>query len=200
MISLGKFKTMNITNIFSSFIFHEYLTVDLKKLTEFCYNEKKKSQGRIISNFGGWQSDDFNLHQLEFRELTDFINEQIKKLLPALGFKNNYVITNCWININGKNDFNKPHMHGGSVLAAVFYVTAPANAGRLVLRNPTQNHHFCIDAKIVDRWNELNSFTWEVEPEVGKLIIFPAWVDHYTLPNQSDEDRISLAFNISLYE
>ena len=128
------------------------------------------------------------------------IKEKISSLLPRLGFKSEFSVSNCWININGKNHFNRPHTHGFSTLAGVFYITAPKNSGRLILRNPIQAHGFCVDEKFVDSWNEFNSRTWEIEPEINKLVIWPSWVDHYTLPNLSDEDRISLAFNVSIYE
>ena len=65
-----------------------------------------------------------------------------------------------------------------------------------MLRNPNHAHGFCIDEKIVTDWNQFNSFTWEIEPEPNKMLVWPAWIDHYTLPNNSNEDRISLAFNI----
>lgn len=190
---------MNVTNIFTSVVAHDYLDIDIEQLKKFCYSEKRNTEGRVLSNYGGWQSQDYSLNHPELQEIASALNLRMNQLLPDLGFKNKYSVTNSWININGKNDFNRPHLHGASTLAAVFYVTAPPDSGRLVLRNPTQNHVFCIDEKFVEEWNEINSFTWEIEPEIGKLVIFPAWIDHYTMPNLTDDDRISLAFNILIH-
>ena len=115
-----------------------------------------------------------------------------------IGLENNFAVTNYWLNVNGTGDFNRPHYHGFSTLSGIFYISTPTDCGKLVLRNPTNAHGFCIDAKFVSEWNGFNSFTWEIEPEPNKLLIWPAWVDHYTLPNNSTEDRISIAFNVSV--
>jgi hypothetical protein len=43
-----------------------------------------------------------------------------------------------------------------------------------------------------------NANKWHIEPEPGKLIIFPSWLMHYVEDNNSQEDRLSMAFNIAL--
>ena len=187
---------MLITNIFSSFIAYEQLTLDLERLKNYCYALKNLSNGRILSNYGGWQSDDLPLESKDTEELRAVINNKIVEILKNLGLTNEFTISNYWLNVNGKGDFNRPHRHGFSTLSGVIYISAPPNSGKLVLRNPNHAHGFCIDEKIVTDWNQFNSFTWEIEPEPNKMLVWPAWIDHYTLPNNSNEDRISLAFNI----
>lgn len=46
-------------------------------------------------------------------------------------------------------------------------------------------------------WNEYNSVTWTIKPQINKLIIFPAWLLHYVVGNNIS-DRISIAFNFKL--
>jgi ectoine hydroxylase-related dioxygenase (phytanoyl-CoA dioxygenase family) len=43
--------------------------------------------------------------------------------------------------------------------------------------------------------NLYNHQRWHVIPEQGKLVMFPAWITHFAESNQSNEDRISFAFN-----
>jgi uncharacterized protein (TIGR02466 family) len=191
---------MDISTVFTSFIACDYLELDVGNLKRFSYVEKEKSQGREVSNYGGWQSNDYSIDHPELSQVGSKIKQKISNLLPKIGFNNNFTITNCWININEKDHFNIPHTHGFSTLAGVFYISAPTNGGRLILRNPVTAHDFCINKKTVATWNEFNSSTWEIEPEVNKLVIWPSWIDHYTLPNMSNEHRISLAFNVSVNE
>ena len=40
----------------------------------------------------------------------------------------------------------------------------------------------------------------EVVPEVGHLVIFPAWLNHYTTPNTSEDVRISISGNLKIKE
>jgi uncharacterized protein (TIGR02466 family) len=189
---------MNISTVFTSFIACDYLDLDVENLKKFSLVEKEKYHGREISNYGGWQSCDYSIDHPELAQLGTVIKQKISDLLPKIGFNNNFTITNCWININEIGHFNIPHTHGFSTLAGVFYITAPSEGGKLILRNPVAAHDFCVNKKTVSDWNEFNSPTWEIEPEINKLVIWPSWIDHYTLPNTSNESRISLAFNISV--
>jgi uncharacterized protein (TIGR02466 family) len=36
------------------------------------------------------------------------------------------------------------------------------------------------------------------QPKVGELLLFPSWLPHFVLPNTSNEERISVSFNIEL--
>ena len=45
--------------------------------------------------------------------------------------------------------------------------------------------------------NQYNSELWWWLPsEEGRLYIFPSWIKHLVEPNMSDEERISISFNI----
>ena len=35
-------------------------------------------------------------------------------------------------------------------------------------------------------------------PKEGSMLVFPAYLDHKVEPNKSDEDRISISFNIEI--
>lgn len=185
--------------MFTSFIAHEYLTLDLFKLENYCCQKRNLSSGRVISNYGGWQSNDLSddPETLEFRQV---LHAKIQTLLEISGLSSNFKLSNYWINVNNKGDFNRAHSHGFSTLSGVFYIKTSPGCGKLILRNPVQSHGFCIDKRFVKNWNAFNSITWEVEPEENKLLIWPAWIDHYTLPNTTDDVRISIAFNIDVMQ
>ena len=38
----------------------------------------------------------------------------------------------------------------------------------------------------------------EVVPQVGHLVVFPAWLNHYTTPNTSEDVRISISGNLKI--
>ena len=40
------------------------------------------------------------------------------------------------------------------------------------------------------------SSTWSYPPQEGRLILFPAWLSHGVRENETDEDRISISFNL----
>ena len=44
-------------------------------------------------------------------------------------------------------------------------------------------------------YNDANTYHW-FTPVPNTLIMFPAWLEHDVEPNQSQEERISISFNI----
>ena len=45
----------------------------------------------------------------------------------------------------------------------------------------------------IKTYNELSSEAVTIEPEEGKLLLFPAYLQHSVKENLSDEDRIVIA-------
>lgn len=110
-----------------------------------------------------------------------------------------YQITNIWININKPQGYNVAHTHPDSDLSGVFWINTPQNSGDLRFESP---NHFT-QYKTIQNFNDeiKNSLNYYhdfwLQPTEGKLIIFPSDIKHFVETNQSDEDRISISFNIS---
>jgi len=80
-----------------------------------------------------------------------------------------------------------PHTHRMSYISAVYYLTDGAPTS---FSDPV--------AKRTDNSLEVhnnNPRTALVEAVPGKLILFPSWLEHSTLPHQSFADRWSISFN-----
>jgi hypothetical protein len=69
----------------------------------------------------------------------------------------------------------------------VYYIKATGNEGNLRLINPLTYDKFVVD------------LNFEITPITGKLILFPGWLKHQVLQNNSNNERISLAFNLELF-
>ena len=143
------------------------------------YSEKK-------SNMGGWQSRANLFEDPIFQEFNKSI------LNAAAGILKEY--TNCepylqamWANINTKGNYNGQHTHEGE-LSGVFYCQVPENSGKIVLVNPAVRSYISAVKN--------NNFT--INPKRLALIMFPSWLEHYVEPNQSDNPRISISFNIGI--
>ena len=68
----------------------------------------------------------------------------------------------------------------------------------VVFKNPNALHENYIRPSDVVEYNGFNSESWRITPAENNLIIFPSWLEHFTNPNESGEDRISISFNIEL--
>lgn len=192
---------MYLEPIFSTPIWSEILNHDTKKIESYIRSIQIEDSGRVVSNEGGWQSNDFYEDDIKDTPIMPVVNN-IKKLL-RLCFQTLEVphvpkIDNFWMNINPPGSYNKPHIHGNNCFLSIcYYVNAPENCGDLYFdRGPQQEY---IISNFVPRGtNTFNSSRWAYKPESNKIIIFPSWLSHHVGINRSEQDRISIAFNIKI--
>lgn len=176
--------------------------IDNKKIVKYATKLSKKNEGRILSNYGGWQSNDFHLNDCENEELLklgQIVELKAQEAAVELGIKPNMQVfmSNFWLNLNRKGNGNMRHMHPTSFFSAAYYVQVSENCGRIVFEHPTSMANFW--------WNSFtNTSTYAThptinyEPKVGRLLIFPSWLEHSVQPNASDDVRISVAFNTDI--
>jgi uncharacterized protein (TIGR02466 family) len=188
------------TSIYSTNVVNEtYKKYFINKL-EKCIDEKKQT---FKSNYGGFQTPLFNLttdnsDNLEKKLINDLIinpcNIFLKQFKIIKPFQLNNL--NYWINKNYKGSSNKPHCHGLDCLSGVYYLNVPKNSGDLVFLNIDKN--MCKNKKFIDDANFYSEFI--IQPKEYDLILFFSETIHYVQSNNSDKDRISMAFNINISE
>lgn len=173
---------------------------DIKSdLISWIYSYQQQDEGRVISNIGGWQSSKNPLEEKSFDRYKSYIEDHIKEICNDT-LNAEVIIDNLWININKKHDFNWSHVHPGAHLSGVFWIKCPKNCGTLNFDSP---NNFS-DSKIYEVLKEDYSkkfYMYEVssfQSKEGSLILFPPNLRHGVTPNLSDEDRISIAFNLKL--
>lgn len=176
--------------------------VDNKKLAKQLKDFSKKNEGRVLSNYGGWQSNDLYLHDCtipQLKTLAEIVLTRIQECCQMIKVKSNMQarLSNFWININSKGNGNNLHTHPTCALAAVYYVQTPDNCGKLQFEHPSHMINYWMQS-----YTESNTYSTfecvDVQPSEGKLVVFPAWLKHAVQANQSDSDRISIAFNTDI--
>ncbi|MGI9273604.1 MAG: TIGR02466 family protein [Endozoicomonas sp.] len=153
---------------------------------------------------GAWHSQ-VNLHtQTAFSPLVEFITGQAREIFQDLGYDPDYepAIDTLWANISSRNAYNRAHIHPNSLWSGVYYVQVPEDAGRIFFIDPrTQAMHY---TPRYDPDKKREALTWNevfFEPQEGRLILFPSWLQHEVEPNMSSltgeaGNRISISFNI----
>ena len=143
----------------------------------------------------GWQTDQ-NLHLLpDFQELVTMINHAGKGVLDSLEAEYEaFEITSCWANINPPGKRHIPHHHPNNFLSGVYYLRTPKGAPPITFFDPRPQAHF-ISPK-VRKNNAYNSGQVNVEACEGLLVLFPAWLIHQVGENRTNENRISISFNL----
>ena len=171
-------------------------------LIKAIYREMEKTEGVKRSNAGGWQSDAYIFHTLEFSKISRFVMKHSRQALSHVfkpGFK--LMPKGAWINVNGKDCFNEPQVHPECDIAGVFWIDVPPDSGDLVLFNnkSVYSNFRCLDKATDSVKSEFKySVAWDVPAVSGEMIFFPADMEHKVNINNSSENRISIAFNLSL--
>jgi uncharacterized protein (TIGR02466 family) len=80
--------------------------------------------------------------------------------------------------------YQKRHVHPEGVLSGVVYLKTPA----MTSSSASQEGNL-----IFSRFEN-----YEVTPDVGKIVIFPSYLPHETVPIHGNEERICIAFNIAM--
>lgn len=147
-----------------------------------------------ISNAGGWQSKKLQYETPLTREIKKYVDD----LSWKFGYRTPTVLHQWWYNINQKNDYNYQHHHGyRGRFSAVLYLKVPTaqegeNVGNLIFSRADPGRGMYYD---VHETNEYNWTDFYVEPQVGRLVIFPCWLDHHVNRSTVEGDRISMALN-----
>lgn len=172
------------------------------KLLKYC-KKISKTKGKKVSNEGGFQSDfiDNSLIKDFFEETKKYIINYIN--CYNIGESYNPIFLGAWFNINNKGNFNKVHHHftaeNVSYFSAVYYLKVFKNCGNITFINPDFYHKLNpFFLKKFKSFNTFNSSEYWIEPKEMDLIIFPSSLSHYVKPNLSNQERISLAFNIKI--
>ena len=92
---------MNRLDIFTVPLFVEELNLDTKSIEEYCLSHRDKNDGRIVSNIGGYQSDDVEIISM----LVEEINKHLNTFSESLELDAELYVHNMWININEFKDF-----------------------------------------------------------------------------------------------
>lgn len=200
---------MKTTLLFPTPYWHDQeCGVDREKLLEFVnYVKSEDLQGRRATNDGGWQSWDFIdsvMVDNPLRQLRDKILERAYRACDDWGFQDYTLkILNLWINVNKRGNSNLLHTHAGSILSGVYYLKVPeCCCGNLTFYQPF--HENCLkeswgcDANF-NRYKDMNETEHDVYPEEDSMLLFPAWLSHSVSASSTDDERISLSFNITAF-
>ena len=182
MISIAKKPSVNLIDIFPIKIVHIKVNN---------WEEKKK---KILSNMGDLktipkgefvESNFFECLKEEGKDLMDVRSILKEELTEFMQLAGKAAVYGSWIERSTKGMFHDIHNHGSIGYSAVCYVSYDSS-----IHTSTQ---------FISPFND--PVTGEVikcglSVEEGDLILFFSNIHHYTLPNQSDTERIVLSFNL----
>ena len=168
------------------------------ELIDYAYDYKKKDpKGVSLSNRGGWQSEGFEIINEDDVLQLFLINclsnfPPIKESVELRGY--------AWININKPGDYNIKHVHPTNNLSGVLWIKCLENSGDIVFDSPNNFESFLENKSYIDDFKKSYFIddSYHCYPTEGRMIVFPSHLQHHVQENKSNEDRISVSFNIRL--
>ena len=161
---------------------------------------RAKSSGVSKSNRSGWHSKG-NLFESDAPSIQkvrdaaqDAVLEITRKVNTRFKPEDFSLKLFAWMNANPVGGYNAPHTHPGAHWSGVYYVAQPeveeGSSGMIEFLDPRFD---------LEHWKILDASTFRPKltfrPSVGELILFPSYLMHWVHPNQSKEERVTIAFN-----
>jgi uncharacterized protein (TIGR02466 family) len=98
-----------------------------------------------------------------------------------------------WPNINRRGDYHPPHNHAWCYLSGTYYVKMASDGGAISFYDPRSTVNMLLPAGEAAGGHE-----YTVKPSPGTLLLWHSSLNHLVHPNESEEMRISISFNIVL--
>lgn len=97
-------------------------------------------------------------------------------------------IRRSWFVVTHSGNASSIHTHLWEDIIVVYYFKADGDEGNIRLHSPHNKIKYTKDN------------TKEIVPTSGKMIIFPGWLAHEVLANNTEKERVSISVNIKVFE
>ena len=186
---------MIIEKFFPTFVYGKDVQLDNNKLAQDIINWSNQDKGVQKTNYKGWHSTTDMGDKPEYQLLVTELLRMQKEIYDNEHIDRYARLGNMWANINPPGGMNMPHLHPNALFSGVYYVKSQPQSGRLKIYDPRPGVQTNMPIRKPgnpgkDMWREVN-----LEPIVGRIIMFPAWLWHSVEENRSNDIRISVSFN-----
>lgn len=189
-----------ITPLFATPLFtdHINLTSDwIESIIGTDWEALEANQGQLSADKNILDQETFlDLRQLIMLKVYEY-TRNILGIDPIIDWK----ITSSWAVRHRPNDIALNHFHTNSIFSGVLFLVTPPNSGILRFRKHPQQtlittNTITLETVSDNELNLANMQRWDVYCKPGKLVIFPSHLYHSVTKNASDQDRLTLAFNL----
>ena len=137
------------------------------------------------------QNNNYQQHLFETFTLDNFreeININLKTYCDGLNFEwRPYNIDSSWVVFFERGNYGHLHNYGTVDISGVYYLKKDSNDGDIYFRSPISQAQTSLC---------FNGGDLQVPTRQGGLLLFPGWLNHGVTTHNSDEERISVSFNV----
>ena len=183
---------------------------DKKELTELIFGIEKETKDINKNQYTAWLGDtrghEFLFKNPKFYNLAELVEKKIKtysKLLHINNEKLEFYHQRTWATITRKTERIHLHSHDQSNISFAYYLLKPENSGDIRFAVDPQNEiakglfdQTKLNLGLLDEYDKRNSTAVDIKVEEDDIIIFPSKTKHSTIPNASDQPRISISGDV----
>lgn len=176
-----------------------------ERLKEIIQEKQRNDPGIVKAQVGGWHSeaDLLGWGGPDITQLRQRLGSAVEEMLTFLnqGLKvEGRARISAWANISQTGDFHSLHSHPNHTLSGVYYI----DTGEPEQGHPVNGELQFVDPRLGVEMDKVPGAHFgkriTVVPEVGLLLLFPSWLQHYVNPFYGAGARISVAFNVLLMD
>ena len=130
------------------------------------------------------------IKELGLHKLGKEIDNHLREYCDELKFPMREYKMVSWFSKFKKGNYAHIHGHGAVDISGVYYYKTNGKDGSIFFESPNP---YLLTSKCLNTLPNRMSYL----PEVGRILLFPGWLKHGVETNRTDDDRISLSFNIS---
>jgi uncharacterized protein (TIGR02466 family) len=107
-------------------------------------------------------------------------------------------MTDCWVNLMGRDAVHGLHLHPLSTLSGTYYVQTPSGSPGLKFEDPRLDRFMAAPPRRTDAARANRA--WVTLPaRAGHVLLFESWLRHEVAAMRGRGERISVSFNYSWF-
>ena len=186
-------------------IYYEFIKNPIRDQIQLEFDRvfQQLKQRNLFETVQGWNPKSPKLSDSTFLksivddyQLTAFKDELLSHVIKFVAYygvtnvtPNDFRIKQSWMTLTNQGESSHTHSHGSTDISGVYYFKTNENDGSI---------YFESSNKLMNASAMFSSSTHTIsyKPEVGKLILFPGFLEHGVYENTTDHERVSVSFNI----
>ena len=133
---------------------------------------------------------DNQFEQCDLLEVENSIHHHLTEYMQGIGFAMRPYRVHGWFTRNHPGDYLQLHHHNDVDIAGTIYIQTDPACGDFYFESPVgAAPHSMVFAHLHNRVY--------ITPQAGQIVLFPGWIQHGVLRNNSNITRLGLSFNIS---
>ena len=134
---------------------------------------------------------DLNIFSTELRVHVERYCKSLWRRPIPNDYSADYSCVGSWFALFKKGHYGQIHCHPGCDISGVYYYKTNGNDGGIFFESPNLAAHMS---------NLFSPIRYTPDPLEGKIILFPSWLPHGVMTNDTHNQRISISFNLKFSE